>query len=116
MIIEVDQKEEETLDAIANGASKATYWIVVATCLAFPMIFLFMFFGEYVGVVYKDQDGVRACQYDLVLIRPCWNIAKKESGKKLNNPTFPKYFYLVSFRYSSEFIKQTDNHGEHRYL
>lgn len=25
-------------------------------------------------------DGVRACQYDLVLIRHCWNIAKKEWG------------------------------------
>lgn len=25
-------------------------------------------------------DGTRACQYDLVLIRHCWNIAKKEWG------------------------------------
>jgi len=41
---------------------------------------------------------------------------KFEAGKILNNPTFPKYFYLVSFWYSGEFIKQTDNHGEHRYL
>ena len=40
MIMDLNQKEEERLDAIANGASKATYWIVVATCLAFPMIFL----------------------------------------------------------------------------
>ena len=26
------------------------------------------------------SDGVRACQYDLVLIRHCWNIARKEWG------------------------------------
>lgn len=26
------------------------------------------------------EDGVRACQYDLILIRHCWNIAKKEWG------------------------------------
>ena len=32
-------------------------------------------------------DGVRACQYDLVLIRHCWNIAKKEWGIPLpQNP------------------------------
>lgn len=32
-------------------------------------------------------DGVRACQYDLVLIRHCWNIAKKEWGIPLpSNP------------------------------
>ena len=33
------------------------------------------------------KDGVRACQYDLVLIRHCWNIAKKEWGISL--PTNP---------------------------
>jgi len=33
------------------------------------------------------EDGVRACQYDLVLIRHCWNIAKKEWGIPLpSNP------------------------------
>ena len=33
------------------------------------------------------SDGVRACQYDLVLIRHCWNIAKKEWGIPLpSNP------------------------------
>jgi len=32
-------------------------------------------------------DGVRACQYDLVLIRHCWNIAQKEWGIPLpQNP------------------------------
>ena len=47
---------------IANGAAKATYWVVVATCLAFPLIFQLMFFGDYVGVVYKDQDIVEWCE------------------------------------------------------
>jgi len=62
MIMELNQKEEETLDAVANGASKAMYWIVVATCLAFPMIFLLMFFGDYVGIIYKDPDVVQWCE------------------------------------------------------
>ena len=62
MIMELNQKEEERLDAIANGASNATYWIVVATCLAFPIIFLLMFFGDYVGFVYKDRDVVHWCE------------------------------------------------------
>ena len=60
--MELNQKEEETLDAIADGASKATYWIVIGTCLAFPMIFLLMFFGDYVGIVYKDRDVVQWCE------------------------------------------------------
>ena len=33
--------------------------------------------------VFRDRrllDGPRACQYDLVLIRHCWNIARKEWG------------------------------------
>ena len=75
MIMELNQKEEERLDAIANGASKATYWIVVATCLAFPMIFLFMFFGEYVGIVYKDQDVVAWCEE----YHPSWTYEQCES-------------------------------------
>ena len=62
MIMELNQREEERLDAIANGASKATYWTVLTTCLALPIIFLFMFFGDYVGIVYKDQDVVQWCE------------------------------------------------------
>ena len=62
MIMELNQKEEERLDAIANGASKATYWIVLVTCLAFPMIFLLIFFGDYVGIIYKDQEVVQWCE------------------------------------------------------
>ena len=35
----------------------------------------------------RSLDGVRACQYDLVLIRHCWNIASKEWGIPLpSNP------------------------------
>ena len=62
MIMELIHKDEEILDKIANGAAKATYWVVVATCLAFPLIFQLMFFGDYVGVVYKDQDIVEWCK------------------------------------------------------
>jgi len=74
MIMELNQKEEERLDAIANGASKATHWIVVATCLAFPMIFLLMFFGDYVGVVYKDRDVVEWCEE----YHPTWTYERCE--------------------------------------
>ena len=60
--MELNQKEEERLAAIANGASKATYWTVVGTCFAFPVIFLLMFFGDYMGIAYKDQDVVEWCE------------------------------------------------------
>ena len=75
MIMELNQKEEKRLDAIANCASKATYWIVLATCLAFPMIFLLMFFGGYVGIVYKDQDVVEWCKE----YHPTWTYEQCES-------------------------------------
>ena len=75
MIMELNEKEEERLDAIANGASKATYWIVVGTCLAFPIIFLLMFFGEYAGVVYKDQDVVQWCEE----YHPTWSYEQCEN-------------------------------------
>ena len=74
MIMELNQKEEERLDAIANGASKSTYWIVVATCSAFPMIFLLMFFGDYVGVAYKDRDVVQWCEE----YHPTWTYERCE--------------------------------------
>ena len=61
--MELNQKEEETLDAIANGASKAMYWIVLASCLAFPLIFLLMFFGHYVGFTMKDQVSFNGVKY-----------------------------------------------------
>ena len=32
---------------------------------------------------HRLPDGARACQYDLVLIRHCWNIARKEWGTPL---------------------------------
>ena len=75
MIMELNQKKEDRLDAIANGASKATYWIVLATCLAFPMIFLLMFFGDYVGIVYKDRDVVQWCEE----YHPTWSYEQCES-------------------------------------
>ena len=75
MIMELNPKEEERLDAIADGASKATYWAVLATCLAFPMIFLLMLFGDYVGVVYKDQDVVKWCEE----YHPNWTYEQCES-------------------------------------
>ena len=73
--MELNQKEEERLNAIASGASKATYCIVLVTCLAFPMIFLLMFFGDYVGVVYKDQDVVDWCEQ----YHPTWTYEQCES-------------------------------------
>jgi hypothetical protein len=73
--MKLSQKEEERLDAIAIGASKATYWIVIATCLAFPIIFLLMFFGEYAGVVYKDHDIVDWCEQ----YHPTWTYEQCES-------------------------------------
>lgn len=75
MIMELYQKEEERLDAIADGASKATYWTVIATCLAFPIIFLLMFFGDYVGVVYKDRDVVEWCEE----YHPTWSYEQCEN-------------------------------------
>ena len=73
--MEMNQKEEERLDAIANGASKATYWIVLATCLALPVIFLLMFFGEYAGITYKDGDVVEWCEE----YHPTWTYEQCES-------------------------------------
>ena len=73
--MELKQKEEERLDAIVNGASKVTYWIVVAKCLAFLMIFLLMFFGDYVGIVYKDQDVVQWFEE----YHPTWTYEQCES-------------------------------------
>ena len=61
MIMELNKKEEERIEAIASGASKTMYWIIIGTCLAFPMIFLLMFFGDYVGFTMKDQDIVAWC-------------------------------------------------------
>ena len=75
MIMELNQKEEERLNAIANGASKAMYWIVVASCLVFPLIFLLMFFGDYVGFVYKDQDVIQWCEE----YHPTWTYEQCES-------------------------------------
>ena len=75
MIMELNEKEEDRLDAIANGASTATYWTVLATCLALPIIFLFMFFGDYVGIVYKDRDVVEWCEE----YHPTWTYEQCES-------------------------------------
>lgn len=73
--MELNEQEEDNLDTIANGASKAMYWVVVSTCLLFLSIFLLMFFGDYVGIVYKDQDVVQWCEE----YHPDWTYEQCES-------------------------------------
>jgi len=72
--VELNQKEEERLDLVVNSASKSMYWIVVASCFAFPLILLLMFFGDYVGIVYEDQDVVQWCEE----YHPAWTYEQCE--------------------------------------
>ena len=74
MIMELNKKEEERIEAIASGASRTMYWIVVATCLTFPLMFLLMFFGDYVGLTMKDKDIVQWCEE----YHPSWTYAQCE--------------------------------------
>ena len=62
MKMELRHNEEEKLDAIANGLHKLSYFIVINTCLGFFALFLLFLFGDYVGIVYKDQDVVDWCE------------------------------------------------------
>ena len=73
--MELNQRKEAKLDSIASGMSKAIYWVVIATCLAFSLMFVLMFFGDYVGVVYNDQDIVQWCEE----YHPNWTYDQCES-------------------------------------
>jgi hypothetical protein len=73
--MELNQREEAKLDSIASGMSKAIYWVVISTCLAFSLMFVLMFFGDYVGVVYNDQDIVQWCEE----YHPNWTYEQCES-------------------------------------
>jgi len=60
--MELKRNEEEKLDAIANGLSNLSYWLVIITCFGFLMLFLLFVFGDYIGFVYKDSDVVEWCE------------------------------------------------------
>ena len=73
--MELKRNEEEKLEAIANGLSKFSYWLVIITCFGFLMLFLFFVFGDYIGFVYKDRDVARWCEE----YHPTWTYEQCES-------------------------------------
>ena len=73
--MELNQKEEETVDAFAHGLYKLSYWLVIITCFGFLMLFLFFVFGDYIGFVYKDSDVVKWCED----YHPTWTYEQCES-------------------------------------
>ena len=62
MKMELTQREEAKLDAFAASFSKVTYWVVILVCLLFLIMFVSIFFGDYVGLIYRDQDVVEWCE------------------------------------------------------
>ena len=62
MKMELRHNEEEKLDAIANGLSKLSYWLVTITCFGFLALFVIFLFGDFIGIVYKDHDVVEWCE------------------------------------------------------
>jgi len=75
MKMELRHNEEEKLDAIANGLSKLSYWLVIITCFGFLALFFLVLFGEFIGFVHKDQDIVEWCEE----YHPNWNYEQCES-------------------------------------
>ena len=73
--MELKRNEEEKLEAIANGLSKFSYWLVIITCFGFLMLFLLFVFGDYIGFVYKDRDVARWCEE----YHPTWTYEQCES-------------------------------------
>jgi len=69
------RNEEEKLDAIANGLSKLSYWLVIITCFGFLALFFLVLFGEFIGFVHKDQDIVEWCEE----YHPNWSYEQCES-------------------------------------
>ena len=69
------RNEEEKLDAIVNGLSMLSYWLVILTCFGFLTLFLFFVFGDYIGIVYKDPDVVEWCEE----YHPNWTYEQCES-------------------------------------
>ena len=75
MKMELKRNEEEKLDAIANGLSKLSYWLVIITCFGFLALFFLVLFGEFIGFVHKDQDIVEWCEE----YHPNWSYEQCES-------------------------------------
>ena len=73
--MELKRNEEEKLEAIANGLSNFSYWLVIITCFGFLMLFLLFVFGDYIGFVYKDRDVARWCEE----YHPTWTYEQCES-------------------------------------
>jgi len=73
--MELKRNEEEKLEAIANGLSNLSYWLVIITCFGFLMLFLLFVFGDYIGFVYKDRDVARWCEE----YHPTWTYEQCES-------------------------------------
>jgi len=73
--MELKRNEEEKLDAIANGLSKLSYWLVIITCFGFLALFFLVLFGEFIGFVHKDQDIVEWCEE----YHPNWSYEQCES-------------------------------------
>ena len=75
MKMELKRNEEEKLDAIANGLSKLSYWLVMITCFGFFTLLVLFLFGDYVGIVYKEHDVVEWCEE----YHPTWTYKQCES-------------------------------------
>ena len=60
--MELNEQQEEKLDALADGFSKLSYWLVILTSFGFLALFLLFLFGDYIDIVYKDQDVVEWCE------------------------------------------------------
>jgi len=73
--MELKRNEEEKPEAIANGLSNLSYWLVIITCFGFLMLFLLFVFGDYIGFVYKDRDVARWCEE----YHPTWTYEQCES-------------------------------------
>ena len=73
--MKLKQKEEQTIDTFAHRLYKLSYWLVILTCFGFFALFLLFLFGDYIGLVYKDQDVVEWCEE----YNPTWTYEQCES-------------------------------------
>ena len=61
MKMELKRYEEEKLDSIADRLSQMSYWIVISTTLSLLLLFILMFFGDFVGITYHERDVIEWC-------------------------------------------------------
>lgn len=59
--MERNNQIEEKFDAIADQLSQIPYWIVISTTLTLLLLFISMFFGDLVGIVYYERDVIEWC-------------------------------------------------------